>query len=152
MFLVGAVRMWKPDAGQIVVEVGEHARDEYLAMPDPMPIVSVSCSEPRSRRAVSERLSRSPITRSDSYRNVRPRSVASMPREVRRNSSKPIFVLEQLDLLADRRLRDVEPLRRSGEAAFLVDRKGIAQLAKIQARNPYVIGIDENIDATTHKS
>ena len=56
---------------------------KICAMPDPMPIISVSESAPRNRRAVSVRLSKSPITRSDSYRKVRPRSVDSIPRDVR---------------------------------------------------------------------
>jgi hypothetical protein len=63
---------------------------KICAMPEPMPITSVSEGAPFSRRAVSVRLSTSPTTRSASYRNVRPASVSSIPRGVRRNSAKPI--------------------------------------------------------------
>jgi hypothetical protein len=62
---------------------------KICAMPEPIAITSVSDGAPFRRRAVSLRLRTSPATRSASSRNVRPGSVSSTPRGVRRNSENP---------------------------------------------------------------
>jgi hypothetical protein len=49
---------------------------------------------------------------------------------------KADLVLEQAYLLADRRLRDVEPRGRAREAALLGDGQGVAKLAELQAAVP----------------
>jgi len=41
------------------------------------------------------------------------------------------LVLQALDLVAQRALRDVQPIRRAGQSAFVVDRLDRAQVAKL---------------------
>jgi hypothetical protein len=66
MFLVGAVTISSRTAGSFSDRSRNRRGMKICAIPDPMPSVSVSDGAPRSRRAVSERLSTSPMTRSAS--------------------------------------------------------------------------------------
>ena len=66
MILVGAVRISSRTPGRIVFRSPNSRGMKICAMPEPMPSVSVSDGAPRSRRAVSDRLSTSPTTRSAS--------------------------------------------------------------------------------------
>lgn len=132
---------FQPHAREIVPEVGEHARNEDLSHArshaECQRVLQLAAQPPGGIRE-AEQVAHHP------FGFVQKGAAAVGGLDAARCPAKQLeadLFLEQFDLLADRRLRNIELLCRLGEAALLVDRKGITQLTKIQIKNPYVAGI-----------
>ena len=99
------------------------------------PIFSSPNSPSCARRATSAALSTCASTSRASSRNSRPASLSSTRRLVRSNKPRADFLLQRLDLLAQRRLRDAQHLCGAAEVQFFGDGDEVAQMTQFH-ENP----------------